>query len=317
MINSCQKEILTKTFPQENKETATPLKNMSLQGVCGEAKSVDFLAGQNIVAGKITISNSVDKLYVTYETTGGWVIGKTHLYVGTLSGLPVNRAGNPVVGQFPYSNSFSPYVSTYTYEFDLASFSDCFIVAAHAEVHLLNQSGGVVQSETAWSAGTRINTKGNWASYVSYCKQVCQTCTYETITSTLFGGQTIPVGTLQVTNDADSLYVTYNTTNDWYLDETHLYVGDFANLPVNNANTPIPGHFPYNTDHTGLITSFTYAIPLNSLSSSCYIIASHAGVYKSVNGVIIQSETAWGFSTPFPNTNRWGWYSNYCTQICP
>ena len=208
-------------------------------------------------------------------------------------------------------------INSTTYVFDLADFSNCFIVAAHAEVLLIGTNGDTLQTETGWADGTQINSSGSWATYFNYCKQTCTTapCTYTTQYDSIFGGQTYYVGNLETTNDADSLYVTFTTSGDWFLGHTHLYVGTLAGLPTNSANTPIPGQFTHNDAHSPYITSYTYAIALNSLPS-CYIIAAHSEAHKVVNGVTVQSETAWSSGTPFPNTNRWGWYSSYCTQSC-
>jgi hypothetical protein len=209
----------------------------------------------------------------------------------------------------------SPYTTSNTYEFNLSDFEDCFIVAAHAEVHKLDGNGNVIQSETAWSDGTEFNGQGSWASYADYCKQECPACEYTTAVTALYGGQTIDVGQMLITNDAANLYVPYTTSGGWFLDETHLYAGPLSGMPKNKSNVPIPGQFPYSQDHGKGVTSFTYTIPLSGLQS-CYVIASHAVVYKPVGGQTLQTETAWGFGTKFPNTNRWGWYYEYCTQVC-
>ena len=124
---------------------------------------------------------------------------------------------------------------------------------------------------------------------------------------------TIPVGNLIVVNDDDYLYVSWNLSGCWELEETHLFVGLAEDLPVNNANVPIPGQFPYSDNHATGTQSYTYSIPLSGLPE-CLIIAAHAAV---TNPCTNSSETAWSDGTSFPGTNRWGWYSNYCLQSCP
>jgi len=56
---------------------------------------------------------------------------------------------------------------------------------------------------------------------------------------TLYADQIIDVGTLTVVVDGSNLVVTYNSTDPWVLEETHLYVGTVA--PTESA----PGRFPY------------------------------------------------------------------------
>ena len=63
---------------------------------------------------------------------------------------------------------------------------------------------------------------------------------------TLVAGKNIDVGTVNVWNDADNLYVEYFITDpEWCLIETHLAVTTGPNnIPQKNGN-PIPGKFPY------------------------------------------------------------------------
>lgn len=307
---SCeQQEMITPDTP--NTTVVTP---PSSAGTCGDDVVVDFLAGQHIDIGDVTVNNDEDFLYVTVQTTGDWVLGHTHLYVGDVAGLPTNRSGNPQIGRFPYSTSHDPMVTSFTYTLPLTDFDSCFIIAFHAEAHRLDGNGEVVQSETGWADGDDITSGGSWATRFDYCKQSC--CENEVQTYVLYGGQTIEVGEISVINDNDFVYVTYTTTGCWEIDETHLYVGDPAGIPVNRSNTPIPGQFPYSSTHPDGTTSYTYAVPLAGLPA-CYAIAAHASVSCNDGSDEEQSETAWSFGEEFPNTNRWGWYSEYCTQeVC-
>ena len=74
----------------------------------------------------------------------------------------------------------------------LETLDDCFIIAAHAEVHRF-EDGEIVQSETGWGAGDNISD-GSWAMLFKYCVQECDDCTFETIYYDFIGGQTIPTG---------------------------------------------------------------------------------------------------------------------------
>ena len=132
---------------------------------------------------------------------------------------------------------------------------------------------------------------------------------------TLIAGQTINAGTVNVTNDAVYIYVTYETANGYTLTQTHLYVGDCALVPVNNQGNPIPGHFPYSSTHTN-ITSFTYQVPISAISAgTCGCIAAHAVVVKlDPNGNIIEQQTGWGNGRRInPNAGNWGMKFDYCS----
>ncbi len=282
--------------------------------ICGKIVNVGFIAVQNIQVGIVMLWNTPDHFYVTYLTDNNWVIAQTHLYAGPYSDIPLNRNGNPATNLFPIIDSFSPFVNSCTYEFDKTVFDECFVIVAQANVNLLDDRGNIIRSESAWSAGNVFHSPV-WATYTDYCLQECPGCVYETVSTPIFAGKTIPVGHLDVTNDDEFLTVSYILENDWYLDETHLYVGTLENLPINNGNNPVIGHFPFKEDQGPEVNIYTCQIPLENLPE-CYIIAAHADVYKMINNQIIQQEGAWAFGTKFPGANRWGWYYDYCTQIC-
>lgn len=308
ILASCQTDVLEENSTNFQASTTSSYK---MSGGCSE--TFTLYGGQTIPVGTLEVSNDADSIYVVYTTTGGWELVETQLYVGDLAGLPANKNGMPKIGQFPYKANHSGSTTTYSYSIPVDDNISCYSVAAHASVQLV-QGGTVVQSETAWSEGVRLVSKGSWATYSTYCLTDC--CQISTASYDMFGGQTIPLGTLQVTNDATNLYVTFTYSGAWSTQQTHLYVGDLAGLPVNKSNTPIPGQFPYSTAHTPGTTSYTYTIPLANLDP-CYIIAAHSeAIIVDASGAITQSETSWSYGTQFPNTNRWGWYSDYCTQTC-
>lgn len=141
-----------------------------VQGDSGvECKAL--LAGQHINVGTVCVEVVGDDLVITYTTTGGWTLEETHTWAGDLlSKLPQNKAGNPVPGQFPYksgsiagSTSYSVTIPLSILGFQCGDEPDddlVLYVATHAVVR--NSSGG---TETAWGEGSRIVTKGNWATY--------------------------------------------------------------------------------------------------------------------------------------------------------
>ncbi len=133
-------------------------------------------AGQTIVAGTVCVDNDASNLTVTYQTTGGWTLDETHLWLGTdLSTMPRTASGNPKVGLFPYKSEGLPNgTTTYTFTLPLGDFKVAcrqqLLVAAHAVVKMVNADGSI-RTETGWGAGTRLTAKGNWATYFSYTVQ--------------------------------------------------------------------------------------------------------------------------------------------------
>ena len=77
---------------------------------------------------------------------------------------------------------------------------------------------------------------------------------------TLWAGQDIPVGTVSVWNDENSIHVIYEiTADDWELTGTHLYVGKTNPNSLSTA----PGQFPYSVPYSSTAARHEYVIPLN------------------------------------------------------
>jgi hypothetical protein len=137
----------------------------------------------------------------------------------------------------------------------------------------------------------------------------------EGTTTDLMAGQHINAGNVTVSNDLDYIYVTYHSANGYQLTETHLFVGDRALLPVNNAGSAVPGQFPYSGTHQ-FATTYTYAVPVSAIPlGSCGIIAAHAVVKKvNANGQVIDSQTAWGKGFRIrPQGGNWAMAFNFCS----
>lgn len=157
-----------------NSQTQSTIENTTFTNEipCGTPTEVTLWAGQNFNAGTLTVSNDANFVYVNYTTVNGWELQKTHLYVGDCDLIPVTNSGNPQIGQFPFSSTHSPRVTSYTYTLPINDFNECFCVAAHAELVKVNNDGDIVQTETGWAEGDSFG--GNsWAMKSTYCKQNC------------------------------------------------------------------------------------------------------------------------------------------------
>ena len=64
--------------------------------------------------------------------------------------------------------------TTYTYQIPVSALppGSCGCIAAHAVVVKLNEVGEVIEQQTAWGHGTRINPTGNWGMKFDYCSCV-------------------------------------------------------------------------------------------------------------------------------------------------
>lgn len=122
---------------------------------------------------------------------------------------------------------------------------------------------------------------------------------------------------MSVWNDADHLYVKYETRDGWYLIESHVHFAtSLDGIPQKNGN-PIPGKFDYKMEHDPEVLEYTYEMDLNGLEPGTIYIATHADVLLlDQQGEIIQEETAWGDGEDFPGAN-WATYFTYETDNVP
>lgn len=135
------------------------------------SQSTPLIAGQHIDSGLVTVNNDGSNLTITYETFAPWVMTEIHAAVAdSVAGLPHNKKGNPVPGQFPYSATFNPGVSSYTVTIPLTGFDvgDTIYIAAHAAVSSPGSGGSSGNQQTGWGYGPRFPGASNWATYFTY-----------------------------------------------------------------------------------------------------------------------------------------------------
>lgn len=110
----------------------------------------------------------------------------------------------------------------------------------------------------------------------------------------LVAGQHHEAGTVAIDVDGDALKVTYNTTDDWVLDATHLHITlcDEEAFPMTGANNPKIGHFDYASEHEAGTTQVVYTIDISDITEElCF------AVHAEVSGP--SSETAWAKGEDF------------------
>ncbi len=127
VFTSCSENVLDDT---KNQGSVLDLKSS-----CGETLVTDLVAGQNIVVGNVTTSFDGINLIVSYNITeDGWLLKETHLAVEeNFSDIPVNKKGNPKIGNFEYGDEFNIPQTNATYTINVEGLSLVYI-AAHAVV---------------------------------------------------------------------------------------------------------------------------------------------------------------------------------------
>ncbi len=138
---------------------------------CSPVLSVPLLAdGGAIEVGSVRVANDEADVFVTFETTDGWEITTSHLFVGDEGDrIPITGGGTPQVGRFPWASDHVGGATSYTYAVSRADFDavDLLTVAAHADVRRGEQMEG------AWADGDPIGSERSWATAFSYDPVEC------------------------------------------------------------------------------------------------------------------------------------------------
>ncbi|MCQ1536658.1 hypothetical protein FTO70_13460 [Methanosarcina sp. KYL-1] len=130
-----------------------------------------LMAGQTLDVGMVNATYDGANLSIKYTTEDGWTLNETHLAVaGDLEEIPTTKKGNPIPGQFYYSEEHLPGVTEFTYNIPLAELGlgagDTVFIAAHAAVQkeVVEDDGTILLEEGAWGDGFDFQGR-NWATY--------------------------------------------------------------------------------------------------------------------------------------------------------
>ena len=142
--------------------------NLSRSSAEEPCMTTNLIAGQNNIAGTITVDTDENDLIITYSTNDDWVINATHMSIGNCAdqAIPTTGSGNPKVGKFEHHTTHSDAVNVVTYRISREALDNEYCFAAHAEVV------GPTGEETAWAEGTPFSGK-NWAMYVEALLSDC------------------------------------------------------------------------------------------------------------------------------------------------
>ena len=175
-----------------------------------------------------------------------------------------NLGGGPVSG----TNCFSTGNSSSAYWGD--PIESVFTSNATAAIDLVD--GENIRTIKLWDWG---GVYGNTALELALPENC--TATPPTIVS-MCAGQHMDIGEINVTNDADNFYVSFEILEPgWYLTETHVAIGD---IPTNKKGNPVPGQFPYACELDGsLEANCVVEIPRGDLVGDVNI-AAHAAVFQ-------------------------------------
>jgi len=121
------------------------------------------------------------------------------------------------------------------------------------------------------------------------------------------------IGTVSVSNTPETLYIKYNVTDNWWLDETHVHAAlRLKDIPQMRGQ-PVPEKFEFHATHDPRVQAYTYPIPVKPEwedGLELYICAHAAAVQLDKKGKVKQRQTGWGGDEDYPGKN-WAKYIKY------
>lgn len=124
----------------------------------------------------------------------------------------------------------------------------------------------------------------------------------------LMAGEYLDVGDVNIYCDDENVFIEYETTDDWFLRNIHLYVGDLEFIPTDKNELPNPNRFPIRTVCPNQTQSKIYVVSKSILPEN-FAVSAHAEVKREVNGIETKTETAWCEGDHF-STHGNGMYFN-------
>ncbi|MCD4683547.1 MAG: hypothetical protein K8R86_09720 [Bacteroidales bacterium] len=124
--------------------------------------------------------------------------------------------------------------------------------------------------------------------------------------------ETVVAGTVTVGNDENFLYVTYELTGNYWIDNAALYVGPADDVPGtlygNGTGSFSPWNFPYKYFPWNPVQTKTFVVDLSTLED-CFLVVAYAYVQDVSTG-------DYYFIYGKNNNKSPGFYFDYCKQSC-
>ena len=202
-------------------------------------------------------------------TTSGEVKGSSGSAPVDFSNATITEVGFPTVtvddswygdlGSFSNSGSVS-YSRTFTcfddkgQHINIATINETGQTSSATVTVICKEKEKVCQEETAWAAGSRYVSRGNWATYTPY--------NGEAKSVTLFAGQTMQAGSVHFSAPMDGkVTITIELNTGWEFQDVseNVKIQDYEFAPSGN---PSPGLF----DHKGFASGspFSIEVPYNN-----------------------------------------------------
>ena len=174
-IDSVELSELDKNGRIKKDDNVSPMLFKSIeddQKYCGEPVECTFIAGQNIDAGSVTVTNDEEFLYVKVYSKAGFqdVSENIKMWIGLSP-----PEGRPSSGDFPYKVTENG--DTHIFKIELSTlpeWDECgkqYVIIVHGDV--LTEEGNPESGETAYGGCDLADGKPWWA-YMEYMTQCCE-----------------------------------------------------------------------------------------------------------------------------------------------
>jgi hypothetical protein len=308
------------------------LDQLRVVTTAAQATVVDLIAGQHYDVGDITVWFDEGTLFVKLQTADGWLMAESHVAVADdLAGIPQTKKGNPIPGQFPYSETHNPWTDSFTYEIPWDG-GDWPFIAAHAALYQIDSEGPfwasnvVADDQHLRKDGTPVlagRSDPNEALGVADASTTPVSGFY----SLGFGGSITVEFDAPIWNSPDpnefagveitggSSYPLETASVEFYYDGSwHLATTALTNQPVNGGDpktttyVEIPAGIPY--AEMVRITDTSNPTPFEPTADGFDLDA-----VKALH-LVVGSETGWGDGDDFPGRN-WATYFEHhrCSEV--
>jgi hypothetical protein len=135
----------------------------------------------------------------------------------------------------------------------------------------------------------------------------CGTSTF----SNVIAGPT-NLGTAEILNSSDKLYVIMDMNAYKFIDQIKIYVGDRGLMPLNADGDALTEAFAYQYQLAVPANDYTFSLPLTAIAACNDIVIWTRVKTRNVFGNVISTTDAWMSGTPIAN----GYSVRYCVTAC-
>ncbi len=120
------------------------------------------------------------------------------------------------------------------------------------------------------------------------------------------------LGTAEILNSSDKLYVIMDMNPFKFIDQIKIYVGDRALMPLNADGDALTEAFAYQYQLAVPANDYTFSVPLTSIAACNDIVIWTRVKTRNVFGNVISTTDAWMSGTPLANC----FSMRYCVTAC-